>query len=340
MTKSPPKTAVEAGSASQNRPWKKWVSNTVKAVIFALMVFFIYRSISNKEKFSDDFMRAITQMLTLENTPFIVLVVVLIFLNWAFEAWKWQLLVKKMQALSFFEAFQGVLTGVAVSFVSTNYTGHYLGRVWQLEHKDRYKILGAMFLNGASQAYIVYYAGVLGLIYFLNWNGTIPDSYYPWVMISVALGSLAIGVLEYYMIGYVKYLERFAKIYAYLKIMKSYPFKEVLGLALISALRYITYCSQFGLLLWLFNAEFSLSFPQLISGISLVYLAKALIPNLSFLTDLGIREFTAIQFLGAEGYGMPDGIIIASTLTLWFLNILIPVISGAVFALKMKINNQ
>ena len=57
------------------------------------------------------------------------LVIVLVFVNWGFEAKKWKLLITPIQKMSFFTAFKSVLTGVTLSLNTPNRIGEYGGRI-------------------------------------------------------------------------------------------------------------------------------------------------------------------------------------------------------------------
>ncbi|MFT5913539.1 MAG: hypothetical protein ACJAWV_000011 [Flammeovirgaceae bacterium] len=313
----------------------KLLLNLLKVVILLAIAFGLYRATFHNEQFDEQFISAVRGAFSAENIFFILPLFGLIFLNWAFEAWKWQILVTKLEEISFWEAFKGVLTGLTMAFISTTNAGAFFGRVWQLKSETRYHILGGMFLNSLSQNAITYFCGGIGLIYFLSWKNTLESSLTIWLIIAYAI--LAIGTLVaiFKAVLFIKWFKRFPKIYPYLEMMASYGTRETFKILFISFLRYATYFTQFILILIVFGVD--LKFEQYFSGISLVYLAKTMIPNFSFLTDLGIREFSSIQFLGESGFGIPNATIVASTLSLWFINILFPVAIGSIFTWQAKI---
>ncbi len=325
--------------SSQNRPFlkgkTKLLLNILKVIILLAIAFGLYRATFHNEDFDEQFIDAVRTALSIKNTFFLLPLFGLIFLNWAFEAWKWQLLVAKLEEISFWEAFKGVLTGLTMAFISTTNAGAFFGRVWQLKSETRYHILGGMFLNSLSQNAITYFFGGVGLVYFLSWKNTLDSSITTWLIIAYAILAIGTLVVIFKAVLFIRWFKRFPKVYPYLEMMAKYRNGEIVKILFISFLRYATYFTQFILILMAFGV--SLKFEQFFSGISLVYLAKTMIPNFSFLTDLGIREFSSIQFLGESGFGIPNATIVASTLSLWFINILFPVAVGSIFTWQAKI---
>ncbi|MGB0523888.1 MAG: lysylphosphatidylglycerol synthase transmembrane domain-containing protein [Flammeovirgaceae bacterium] len=312
----------------------KYLTNALKIIILSVVGYFIYRAVQSDENFNDDFMRSVEHAMQWENLLWLVVLCSLIAVNWSFEALKWQYLVSKLEQITFFEALKGVLTGLTMSFVSTTNVGAYFGRVWQLRSEWRYKILGGMVVNSLSQTAITYFFGGIGLIYFLTWKGIMRSEWY-WMHQIVYMIAAAATVLMVFRSGkLVQVFQKTPRIYQYLEIIKQYTFRDNLIILGFSGLRYLTYFTQFFIVLQLFGIELPLG--HILSGITLVYLAKSVIPNFSFLTDLGIREFSAMQLMGSNGYGVPDAMIISATLSLWLINILFPVIVGSIFTWQMR----
>ena len=56
--------------------------------------------------------------------------------NWLLEIVKWQLLVRKNEHISFTEAAQGVLSGVALNMITPNQLGDFVGRVMHVKKLD------------------------------------------------------------------------------------------------------------------------------------------------------------------------------------------------------------
>lgn len=74
---------------------------------------------------------------------------------------------------------------------------------------------------------------------------------------------------------------------------------------------------------------------MLITLIGFIYFKLQGQDNINFLSDLGIREFSAIYFF--DHFGVDLVAVINASLTLWIINILLPTIIGAPLTLKMKL---
>ncbi|HPI54410.1 MAG TPA: lysylphosphatidylglycerol synthase domain-containing protein, partial [Chitinophagaceae bacterium] len=68
---------------------------------------------------------------------YISLVFILMILNWTVEGIKWRLLLKGTEQLSIIRSLQSVLTGVAVSMITPNRIGEYMGRILFLENRNK-----------------------------------------------------------------------------------------------------------------------------------------------------------------------------------------------------------
>ena len=63
----------------------------------------------------------------------------LVFVNWGFEAKKWQVLLKPLQPINFFTAFKSVLSGVTLSINTPNRIGEYGGRILYIRKEKELK---------------------------------------------------------------------------------------------------------------------------------------------------------------------------------------------------------
>ncbi len=324
--------------AASKRP-PKWVQNLGKVALVATIGVLLYYSIRQKADLGEEFYGSLQNVWQLKNWIYLVIILLLLALNLAFETLKWQLLASKIERINFWAALQGVLTGMSLSFISTSYTGNYFGRVWHLKEKRRYQILGGMVVNSLSQAAVTYYFGGLGFIYLLYWKGLGIDLLPLWLALALFMLIGAICIFAVFSAtGIVNRLKRWAWLYEYLQVIATYGLRDSAKLIALSALRYSTFTTQFVICLWLFDPQL----PSLhaFSGVSIMYLAKAVIPNVSFLTDLGIRELTAIQLFGPNGFNASEGATMAATLALWAINLLLPVLVGSVFVFKMRVNSK
>ena len=72
-----------------------------------------------------------------------------------------------------------------------------------------------------------------------------------------------------------------------------------------------------------------------LAGITWVFLAKSVIPTFNFLSDLGIREFSAVLFF--DSFSVPVEPIVLASLLIWVINILIPTLSSMPLMWKLRL---
>ncbi|MEZ4922281.1 MAG: hypothetical protein R2780_03845 [Crocinitomicaceae bacterium] len=99
----------------------------------------------------------------------------------------------------------------------------------------------------------------------------------------------------------------------------------------VSITRYLVFLAQFYLLLNCF--PINVASDTLILAIALVYLITTIIPSFLF-GKLFIREASALFVL--EGFGIESSIILLTAFLLWFINLAIPSLVGAVILLKSE----
>lgn len=96
-------------------------------------------------------------------------------------------------------------------------------------------------------------------------------------------------------------------------------------------LNYLIIVLQFALIVISFDNEFN--FSLLVVATVMVYFSKTLIPSIT-LGEIGIRESAAIYFFGI--FGCSEAIAFNSSMMLFFLNLLLPSLTGLYFLFRLK----
>lgn len=96
-------------------------------------------------------------------------------------------------------------------------------------------------------------------------------------------------------------------------------------------LNYLIIVLQFALIVISFDNEFN--FSLLVIATIMVYFSKTLIPSIT-LGEIGIRESAAIYFFGI--FGCSEAIAFNSSMMLFFLNLLLPSLTGLYFLFRLK----
>ena len=306
----------------------------VKLVVTALVLSYIYRTFRNEQKGITDIGSVLTKIWNGQNAPVLVLMLLLVPVNWALESLKWQKLISRIMPLSFRDALRGTLTGLAVGVAVPAQLGDTLGRVAALRSDRRLEAIGAALISNGIQFYVSVLAGACGWFY-LKDQLDIPD------MARSAVNGILFAVifLGPALLPFRKQIDKwqpsrriFVKMKEYLNVIGRYTPAELAAGTGYGLLRYLVFLSQFVLALSLFH--FQVGVWQLASCVTLIFLAKTLIPAVNVLGDLGLREFTALVVFAP--FRLPAEQIIAATFLIWILNVLGPILAGIFLIWKYK----
>ncbi|UII30199.1 flippase-like domain-containing protein [Fulvivirga ulvae] len=297
------------------------------------LITFIYLKLQDRKDVAETTWNYI-QVVLYNNPGLLALVLILMPLNWGLEAVKWRTLVRPLSGMSFMNAVKGVLTGLSLSFITPHGLGDYFGRVMQVNNPQRGRYIGAIMLGRFCQMVPTLLFGSVGL-YYISVTAL-------WIYVSSAVvlgGALLITylVIRGRMISGIAPSEKLrVRINYYFGIIGMYSAREITAILLVSVLRYIVFAFQFGVILVLFLPEVSLHLNM--AGVTWIFLSKSILPTFNFLSDLGVREFSAIYFF--EKYHVDIVGVISASLTLWLINVLVPTITGAPLTLKMRLKTR
>ncbi|WP_191906872.1 lysylphosphatidylglycerol synthase transmembrane domain-containing protein [Adhaeribacter soli] len=309
---------------------KGWLA--LKFLIFALTSFYLYKAVQGRT----DFFNLLQGQTGSGTWIFVGLAAGLILVNWALEAWKWWLLAQKIEPVSYARAFRSVMVGLTLGFITPNRVGDYAGRILELRSKKRVNAIGAIFLGRFAQLVITLVAGSAGGFY-LFWHFYLPD--FPWTKIGIGLFLLScnlFGLLFFFRASLILALlasfRPARRIIPYLRVLSQYTFSDLGYTLLLAFARYLVFALQFGLLLQAFGIR--VPFFDFFSCIASTFLLKSIVPSLSAITDIGMREISAMHFFSL--FGQPEINVLGASLSLWFMNIVLPSAIGLIFVARLK----
>ncbi len=275
-------------------------------------------------------------------------VILLVFVNWGFEAKKWQLLLKTIQHVSFFTAYKSVLSGVTLSLNTPNRIGEYGGRILYVKEGNRIRAIPLSIAGSISQLIVTLILGCGGLAYLIFFqegsSGTVMGLSLFWLNTLLFLSSCAsiLVVLFYFRLSWlIRLVEKSraaVKYIQYVSLPEGFTPKLLLRLLSLSFFRYLVFVLQYILLLQALHVEI-----LWISGfwtISVLFLVLAIVPSFA-IADLGIRGKFSTELLSYYSSNMLG--IIGTTFGIWFLNLFIPALLGSLLILSIKFlktNNQ
>lgn len=263
----------------------------------------------------------------------LVSVVFLMVINWTIEAQKWRYLLLGTERFSLWTSLQSVLTGLAVSVITPNRIGEYMGRILFLRNVHKLQGITVTIVGSFAQLIVTGFLGLIGLIYYINQIKSTQWIY--WLL----AGSLVLCiVLGYFYFNLPTFVEKLStipflrKVKTYLLIVRRFHASQLLRILFLSFLRYGIYTTQFVLLLKLLWVEVPLV--DMVLTIWLIFWAMAIVPTIA-IAEIGIRGETALYFLAPLSQNHVG--IVTATILLWLINLIIPALFGCLFVFRMKI---
>jgi len=303
-----------------------------KVLIFGGLLLVLYRQLFSNEKIDLAYNHFLLNFHG--NYMLLTAVVMLMVINWSIESVKWKLLIDKLHPVSWLEAIEGILFGVTFSLFTPSRIGEFGGRVFAL-NTDRKEAIVSTMLGSVAQMVVNLSLGALGLLLYSVLYKKL-DTYFLLAFIFIYILMVTAIHLCFYNLDVVStkfsHLSVFKKIYTYIHIIDLYSNKDFLNLEMLSILRYGVYCLQFVLLLKFFG--FQLSFLTAMILVAAIFFVQTINPINIALIDFGFRGNVAAYFLGGCT-GNPIAVI-ATTVSLWFINLIVPAIIGGISALRFS----
>jgi uncharacterized membrane protein YbhN (UPF0104 family) len=237
------------------------------------------------------------------------------------------------ERFSLWTSLQSVLTGLAVSVITPNRIGEYMGRILFLRNVHKLQGITVTIVGSFAQLIVTGFLGLIGLIYYINQVKSTQWIY--WLL----AGSLVLCiVLGYFYFNLPTFVEKLStipflrKVKTYLLIVRRFHASQLLRILFLSFLRYGIYTTQFVLLLKLLWVEVPLL--DMVLTIWLIFWAMAIVPTIA-IAEIGIRGETALYFLAPLSQNHVG--IVTATILLWLINLIIPALFGCLFVFRMKI---
>lgn len=253
--------------------------------------------------------------------------------NWSIESKKWQMLLKHTEQLSFIAAFQSVLMGLAISIITPNRIGEYLGRILYLKNTNKLKGISITIIGSFAQIMVTSFFGVLGLIFYLY---AVDQSAYLYVLLALSFFMACTMLYLLFnlekLVAFCKKIPFLKKVSVYIEVIKRYERSTLIKLILYAFVRYLVYSTQFYILLYITHQAF---LPlQTFAGIWLLFWIIAVVPSF-VIADVGIRGETAVTFLAFVSANKLA--ILVSSVSLWVINLIIPALIGCFFVFRIKV---
>jgi Lysylphosphatidylglycerol synthase TM region len=256
-----------------------------------------------------------------------LVVVLLLPINWLLEGAKWQVLANRIEHTSLSTATKAVLVGLVLGSITPLNVGDFAGKMTFMREETRQQSVGAILLGNGIQFYWALVWGTISIVFFLS---TIHPSPH-WLALFFAglcVGASLAGLwLFIYPVAIKTFFKRFVFLRHYqhfFEVLGNYTPVDIFKVFVFSFGRYLTYTLQ---LMFMFRlVGIMLPYPILGMAANMVFFAKTVVPSFNFLSDLGIREVSSVYVFNF--FGIAPAQVVAATLSIWLINVLIPMLAG------------
>ena len=246
----------------------------------------------------------------------LLIIILLMPLNWMLEALRWKISLSTYEPISFLQAGQIVLSGLALSWILPFTSGDLAARLWPMN--DKYKTIAAMLLNRGIMLGITLIFGLYGVFFFSKSTLSINAE---WIMVA--------GVPTLFVIIFFR-----KKMNTFLSYFKQLHLSVSLSIISLSLLRFFVFTLQFFLILYSFIEQ--IPFQIILAGIGWIFLVRSSLPI--FLGGIGIRETSGILFFSP--YLENTAFVVIPIFIMWIINVMIPSLIGFIPILKLKMSSE
>ena len=315
----------------------RYINWLIKAIIACLFGLLLWYDIYKRENFNE-IKNLFFAELKGENAIWLVACCILMPLNWAAETIKWGFLVRRVQHISFWQAYRAVFAGVTSSLFLPNRIGDFGGRILFLKSKNAVKVVLSTFVGSWAQQLILIAFGFLGFAYFLITLWQVDRFILDGI---IGLGVVFVILLLFMFLSLemvvpifkkIRLLYRFPRLIKSVNVLRQYSQYELLRTLFWAFIRYVIYTIQYFLILRFFGIDVEIL--RGVSCIATIYLLQTSIP-LPPIVGLLARGEIALKIWGI--FSANELSILAATFTLWVINLIIPALIGLVFMLQLNV---
>ena len=327
----------------RNRPLNKnikIIGTIIGPLVFLLLSWFIYRQVVHQPNWRNS-LREVGKAMTGPQQWKLWLVLALMPVNWGIEARKWQLALGPVGGIRYRDAFRAIFTGTTMACFTPNRMGEYLGRILYLEEGRRGKAISMTMACSIAQLMVTLIIGLAGTLYLRAAAPPALASQPHWrfalnLLLGVVIVGLGILTFIYCRLPLVASLllkiPGASRYSAIIKVLENFDATILLRILFLSFGRYIVFIVQYSLVFPVFGV--ALGFWEVWGGMSVVFLVMAVVPTLTFLTELGLRWEASIQVL--EWYSPNVVGIFATSFAIWLINLIIPALIGSLLIVRIK----
>lgn len=309
---------------SKNK-WSRLLVRGGKVVLFVLLAYVIYRQVASYEGSQDILLDRLNNGWSI---TFLGLLLLLMVVNWYLESLRWRLVTKGIQPLTTGQSIKSVLSGVTLALITPARVGEYGGRLLGILPDNRGKAIVANAVSGLALKIVTLSIGLICFIVFTQ--RYIDVAQLGWISLLVA-GIISVMLIFYFRPGlFLKvadYLPQrwYNKLGKHISFLKDYRSGQLRDVFFVSLFRYFIFSIQYAMIVLYLGVTSDITLA--ITGVGVIFLIQSGIPLPPMLNILARGEIAIWVWSVAQ---VSPLLILAATFLLWFVNLVIPAIVGAI----------
>jgi hypothetical protein len=305
----------------------------LKLGLAALLFYNLYAKFS--EKGFQETLEIFQREFSPDKLYYLLFVVFLTFFNWGFETLKFYLCVQRVEKISYWLAYRGILYGNAMNLILPASIGELTGRPLVLKEENRISGSGIAYYVSIVQKVASPLIGMIFLAYahyygflskeklsFLNLGLSITG-----IIVLISIIDVVFWLFMYLkpevMVNWLAKVKSLKKIFESLGVFLHYNLATKLTLLGIGSIRFFIFVTQYWLLMFIFFNEFPYFEFYILCGV--YFLAQFVIPSMGAL-DVGIRANLVLFVFSL--YTKNFAQLMAVNYLIWIINLLIPSLFG------------
>ncbi|MET3882959.1 uncharacterized membrane protein YbhN (UPF0104 family) [Chitinophagaceae bacterium OAS944] len=324
----------------KNKNIKILLNYVIGPLVFCLLAWSIYRQLIKQNNWQASLQHAWQAIRGAEGWK-LGLTVALMFANWGLESRKWQIVIKRVQKLSFIQSCKAVFTGTTLAFFTPNRIGEYMGRILYLDEGTRVKAISLTIVCSMGQLLVTWWAGIGGILYLQAFGNTKLLHTFAGLWLNMVLyfaiaGAVVLTLFYFRLAGLVRWIERIPRLQkpvSYIRVLDSLNATILFRILSLSVLRYSVFIGQYYLLFDVFDVHVTAA--QVAGTVSVIFLVLSIVPTIAVITELGMRWKIGIEVVQLFDSNITG--ILATSLAIWIINLVIPALIGSLLILGIKV---
>lgn len=331
-------TQAKIRSFLANPTHRKRIFTGLKVIILGLLSWAIYHQVFQRKDLAS-IITGFREHLSWDRSGWLVLAIALMPVNWGLETLKWQYLLRPELDLPFGKALRSILAGISVSLFTPNRIGEYGGRLLLIPASKSWLGLSATFIGSVAQWVVLLLGGCWGITTVgLDLWPRVANYYrdFGWALWGIALILPIFYIHIGYFVSWFKRLKWLNKLKDYQRTqlqsgLQSYKRDKLMWVLWIALGRYAIYSSQY--LFFLYGFGFNMDPILGMAGIATIFLVQSSVPLPPFMALLARGELALLLW---SEYGANELVILASTFSLFIINLIVPALLGGAAIVKTK----